>query len=73
MVAENEITASTLREHRRSHGLTQVRIAELLGIEKTAVSCIELGSRQLSHAEKMLLECYLLGRVPNLNDSNQVL
>ena len=68
MVAAEEITPRNLRDYRRQHGLTQVRIAELLGIEKTAVSCIERGNRQLSHAEKLLLECYLLGRVPLLDD-----
>lgn len=69
MVAEmDQITASNLRQHRREHRLTQVQIAELLGIEKTAVSCIENGIRQLSHAEKLVLECYLLGHVPKIHD-----
>lgn len=64
MVTDQEITANNLREHRREHGLTQVQIAGLLEIEKTAVSCIENGTRQLSHAEKLVLECYILGRIP---------
>jgi transcriptional regulator with XRE-family HTH domain len=68
MTASEEITADNLREHRRALGFTQVQVAELLGVEKTAVSTIENGNRLLSHAEKLVLECYFFGRVPKLDD-----
>lgn len=62
MIAENEISADTLREARRRHGHTQQQVAELLGIDNTAISNIENGGRALSHAEKLVLEAYFLGR-----------
>lgn len=62
MIAEIEITAASLRETRRLHGRTQQQVAELLGIDNTAISNIETGGRALSHAEKLVLEAYFLGR-----------
>lgn len=68
MDCENEITAANLRNHRRRHKMTQVQVAALLGVEKTAVSAIETGVRQLAHTEKLILECYLIGRIPSLKE-----
>ena len=67
MNACQEITATNLREFRRVGGFTQTDIARMLGVDNTAISCIEKGNRQLAHAEKLVLECYLLGKVPSLN------
>lgn len=58
------ITSENLRKHRLAAGLTQAAVAGLIGIDPTAVSCIENRTRSLSHAEKTVLEFHLFGRVP---------
>ncbi|MER5490546.1 XRE family transcriptional regulator [Streptomyces sp. NPDC002490] len=60
--------ASILKYYRRVHGSSQVQTGELLGYDKTYVSALELGKRQLSDvgslrhvAEKLALPAHVLG------------
>jgi transcriptional regulator with XRE-family HTH domain len=49
---------------RKSSGKNQDEIASILGLEKSHISKIERGTRQLSAAEKTVLEWYFFGAVP---------
>ncbi|MFE0772264.1 helix-turn-helix domain-containing protein [Streptomyces sp. NPDC058861] len=60
--------ASILRYYRRVHGNNQTEIGDLLGYDKTYISSLELGKRQLSDvgslrhvAERLALPAHVLG------------
>ena len=63
----DSVTAETLKELRKSRGLTQSAVADLIGIPKEQVCRIETNQRGLTFAEKLVLEAALLGRpVPEI-------
>jgi len=64
MNAYKEVTAENLRFIRGGNGMNQAEVAELLGIQKNAISKIEGGTRSLTEAEKHLLDWYFFGKVP---------
>lgn len=65
MTQQKEITSETLREIRGEFGVTQADIAKVLGIDHSAVSSVETGRRDLTHAEKLVLAAYFFGaRLP---------
>lgn len=72
-----EITAENFRELRKSRGLKQDDIAEVLGLKKHNISNIERGERALSTAEKAILEWYFFGIIPHkiqtIADPNAIL
>ncbi|MET8124000.1 helix-turn-helix transcriptional regulator [Streptomyces sp. NPDC005231] len=60
--------ASILKYYRRVHGISQLQTGDLLGYDKTYVSALELGKRQLSDvgslrhvAEQLALPAHVLG------------
>ncbi|WP_181012442.1 MULTISPECIES: helix-turn-helix transcriptional regulator [unclassified Streptomyces] len=60
--------ASILKYYRRVHGISQLQTGDLLGYDKTYVSALELGKRQLSDvgslrhvAERLALPAHVLG------------
>lgn len=56
-----ETTAETLREIRGSFRATQADVANVLGIDNSAVSSVETGRRDLTHAERLVLNAYFFG------------
>lgn len=67
-ISESEsVTPDSLRELRKTRGLTQADVGSLIGIPKEQVCRIETGSRSLTFSEKLVLEAALLGRaVPEI-------
>jgi len=63
---------AVLKEYRRTHGLTQAALGELLGVDQTYVSMIERGRRQIRDVGFLLRVCGLLGIPPaDLGLSNE--
>lgn len=59
-----EVTAKNLRSIRGAREMTQKQVADILGVPLNAVSKIELGNRELTSAEKKLLDLFFFGRLP---------
>ena len=60
-----ETTADNLKFLRGAQGMNQAQIAKVLGISGNAVSKIELGLRDLTAAEKKILDLYFFGKLPD--------
>lgn len=65
MAEFSETTADNLKFLRGSQGMNQAQIAKVLGISGNAVSKIELGLRDLTAAEKKILDLYFFGKLPD--------
>jgi transcriptional regulator with XRE-family HTH domain len=61
----HEITPENLRPLRSQMGVRQSYIAELLGIQQSAVSRVESGKREITSAEKQVLEFFFFGKLPD--------
>jgi len=64
LMSDSEIRAENLKQLRKRMRLSQGEVAEIIGIAREAVSKIETGKRDLTAAERRLLEWYFFGKVP---------
>jgi len=64
MAEHSEVTAGTLHEIRTAKSFTQDEVGAVIGLKGYHISQIESGRRNLSEAEKRLLDLYFFGTIP---------